>query len=146
MESRSTLLNISLVKKFLRIAFTKFILKNFYRMKRWWREELQRLATTCMNNQTQFWKVLLNEINEKNCSSGVGTCNSFRSKFFARYTSICFKSFLIIAYAFANSFKWSDKMFDLRDKELKYRKKLLLNHYRKSLRISMRFQEMCGLT
>jgi len=37
------------------------------------------------------------------------------------------------------------EMFDLRDKELKYRKELLLNnHYRKSLQSSMSLQDMCG--
>jgi len=34
------------------------------------------------------------------------------------------------------------EMFDLRDKELKYAKELLLNHYRKSVQNSMRLQDM----
>jgi len=34
------------------------------------------------------------------------------------------------------------EMFDLRDKELKYAKELLLNHYRKSWQNSMRLQDM----
>ena len=34
----------------------------------------------------------------------------------------------------------------LRVKELKQRKELLLNHYRKSLQSSIRLQDMCGWT
>jgi len=34
------------------------------------------------------------------------------------------------------------EMFDFRGKELKYAKELLLNHYRKSVRNSVRFQDM----
>jgi len=34
------------------------------------------------------------------------------------------------------------EMFDLRGKELKYAKKLLLNHYRKFVQNSMRLQDM----
>jgi len=34
------------------------------------------------------------------------------------------------------------EMFDLRGKELKYVKELLLNHYRKSLQNSVRLQDM----
>jgi len=34
------------------------------------------------------------------------------------------------------------EMFDLRRKELKYAKELLLNHYRKSVQNSMRLQDM----
>jgi len=33
-------------------------------------------------------------------------------------------------------------MFDLQSKELKYAKELLLNHYRKSVKNSMRLQDM----
>jgi len=36
------------------------------------------------------------------------------------------------------------EMYDFLGKELKYAKKLLLNHYRKSVQISMRLQDMCG--
>ena len=35
------------------------------------------------------------------------------------------------------------EMFDLRGKELKYAKELLLNHYRKSVQ-KLRFRDMCG--
>jgi len=35
------------------------------------------------------------------------------------------------------------EMFDLRDKELKCRKELLLNHYKMLLQSSMRLQDMC---
>jgi len=35
------------------------------------------------------------------------------------------------------------EMFDLRVKQLKCRKKLLLNHYKMSLQSSMRLQGMC---
>jgi len=34
-------------------------------------------------------------------------------------------------------------MFDLRGKDLKYAKTMLLNHYRKSVQKSMRLQDMC---
>jgi len=34
------------------------------------------------------------------------------------------------------------EMFDLRDKELTYAKELLLNHYRKPVQNSMRWQHM----
>ena len=34
------------------------------------------------------------------------------------------------------------EMFDLRSKELKYAKELLLNHYKKSVQNSMRLQDM----
>jgi len=36
------------------------------------------------------------------------------------------------------------EMFDLRTKELKYAKDLLLIHYRKSIQDSMRLEDMCG--
>jgi len=36
------------------------------------------------------------------------------------------------------------EMFDIRGKELKYAKELLLNHCRKSAQNSMRLQDMCG--
>jgi len=35
-------------------------------------------------------------------------------------------------------------MFDIRGNELKYAKKLLLNHYRKSVLNSLRLQKWCG--
>jgi len=35
-------------------------------------------------------------------------------------------------------------MFDLRGKELKYRKELLLNHHKKLLRSPMKLQNICG--
>jgi len=35
------------------------------------------------------------------------------------------------------------EIFDLRDKELKYGKEMLLSHYRKSVENSMRLQDMC---
>jgi len=34
-------------------------------------------------------------------------------------------------------------MFDLRSKELKYAKELLLNHYRKPVQNSVKLQDMC---
>jgi len=52
---------------------------------------------------------LYGAINEINCSSDVGSYDSFRSKLFARSVS-CFKSikqFSLIEYAFANFFKCS---------------------------------------
>jgi len=36
------------------------------------------------------------------------------------------------------------EMFDLRGKELKYRKDLLLNHYKKLLQSPMKLQNICG--
>jgi len=36
------------------------------------------------------------------------------------------------------------EMFELRGKELKYAKELLLNHCRKPTQNSMRLQDMCG--
>jgi len=35
-------------------------------------------------------------------------------------------------------------MSDLQGKELKYAKKLLLNHYRKPVQHSVKLQDMCG--
>jgi len=35
-------------------------------------------------------------------------------------------------------------MFDLRGKELKYAKELLMNHYRKSIQNYIRLQDMSG--
>jgi len=50
---------------------------------------------------------------------------------------------LLIEYAFAKIFSvFLKKMFDLPGKELKYRKELLLNHYKKSLQRSIRLQDM----
>jgi len=43
-------------------------------------------------------------INERNCLSHVGSCNSFLRKLFARDIS-CFNTFSLVQYAFANSFK-----------------------------------------
>jgi len=36
------------------------------------------------------------------------------------------------------------EIFDLLGKELKFAEELLLNHYRKSVQKSIRFQDMCG--
>ena len=56
-------------------------------------------VTVVRNNAALQWA-----INERNCLSDVGTCNSFLRKFFARGIS-CFNSFSLVQCAFANSFK-----------------------------------------
>jgi len=79
---------------------------------------------------------------KKNCSSDIGSFDSFRSKFFVKVIS-CFKSFSLNEYDLRflpNVFLM--EMFDFRGKELKYAKGLLLNHYRKSVQNSMRLQDM----
>jgi len=75
--------------------------------------------------------------------SDKGSFDSFRIKFFAKAIS-CFKSFSqneddlqILPSVFLI------EMFDLRGKDLKYSKKLLLNHCRKSVQSSTRLQDMC---
>jgi len=79
-------------------------------------------------NQTQLLTT-----NETNCSSDIGSFDSLRSKFFAKLIS-CFKSFSLKEYdlPILPSVVLIE-MFDLRVKELKYSKELLLNHYRKSV-------------
>jgi len=84
---------------------------------------------------------LYGAINEINCSRDVGSCDFFRSNFFARSVS---KSFSLMEYAFANfSSVLLIEIFDLRVTELKCRKELLLNHYKMSLQSSMRLQDVC---
>jgi len=81
---------------------------------------------------------------KKNYSGDIGSFNSFRSKFFAKVIS-CFKSFSLNEYDLRIlSSVFLIEMFDVWGKELKYAKELLLNHYRKPVRNSMRFQDMCG--
>jgi len=107
---------------FWEIFSLSLFLKNFSRMKRWWREELQLPVTVKRS--------FLSSYKWKNCSSDIGSFVSFRSKFFAKVISY-FKSF-------------SSNENDLRilQTELKYAKKLLLNHYRKSVPIAMKLQDM----
>ena len=77
-------------------------------------------------------------INDKNCPIGIRSFDSFRSKFFAKLISR-FKSFSLNQYdLWTISSVFLMEMFELRSKELKYTKELLLNHYRKSLQNSMR--------
>jgi len=88
-----------------------------------------RRVTAISNNlYKQSNAVLKGALNETNCSSDVGSCDSFLSKFFARSIS-CSKSFSLIQYVFANSFKsvLLIEMFELDLKELKFPKALLLN-------------------
>ena len=135
------LLNLSLVMEFLKIIFTSFIFEKLLSY-----ESLMtaRDTTTSNNLYKQSNAALQGAMNEINNSSGVGSCDFFWSKFFAKDTPR-FKSFSLIEYAFTNYFKCSsDRKIQLRGKELKYRKELLPNQYRKSLQSSMRLQEMCG--
>jgi len=81
-------------------------------------------------------------MNETNCSSDIGSFDSFRRKFFVKVISH-FKSFSLNEYDLRirpNIFRM--EMFDFRGKELKHAKELLLNHYRKSVQNSMRLQDM----
>jgi len=72
----------------------------------------------------------------------MGSLDSFRSKFIVKVISR-FKSFSQNEYdlRILPSVFMMD-MFDLRGKELKHAKELLLNHYRKSVQNSMRLQDM----
>jgi len=101
--SRSMLLNLSLVMQFLRNVFTNFIFKKLLS-----HETLVMGRATAISNNLceQSNAAVSGNINERNCSTDVGSCDSFRSKFFANGVS-CFRSFSLIEYGFANSFKWS---------------------------------------
>ena len=102
-------------------------LKNLSRMKRRWREDLQLPVTI---------KRSLVAINDKNCSSDIGSFDSFRSKFFAKAISR-FKSFSLNEYDLLKlSSAFLMEMFDRQGKELKYAKELLVHHYRKSIQNS----------
>jgi len=97
-------------------------------MKRRWREELQIPVT--------IKRSLLSSYKWKNCSSDISSFDSFRSKFFVKVISR-FKSFSLNEYnlrILPNVFLM--EMFDFRVKELRHAKKLLLNHYRKSVQNS----------
>jgi len=73
---------------------------------------------------------------KKKCSSNIGSFDAFRIKFFAKVISY-FKSFSLNKYDLRIlSRVFLIEMFDLQDKELKYVKELLLNHYRKSVQNS----------
>jgi len=102
--------------------------KNFSRMKHWWREEWQLPVTI----KRTF----------KNCSSVIGSFDSFRRKFFVKVISR-FKSFSLNEYdlqILPNVFLM--EMFDFRGKELKHAKELLLNHHRKSVQNYVRLQDI----
>ena len=109
-------------------------LKNFSRMKHWWREELQLPATIKRSFSSSYkWQ-----------------------KLFERYTQLrLFPKQILLPKLFyvLNHFHLMNmnceffqvflmEMFDLQGKELKYAKELLLNHYRKSVQNSMRSQDM----
>jgi len=95
-------------------------------------------VTDTSNNQTQPFVA----INEKNCSSGIDSFDSFRSKFFVKVISR-FKSFSLNEYDLRIlPHVFLMEICDFRDKELKHVKELLLNHYRKSVQNSMRLQDM----
>jgi len=84
-------------------------------------------VTAASNNQTQ-----LVFINETNCSSDIGSFDFFPKQFFAKVIS-CFRSFSLNEYDLRIlSSVYLIEMFDLRGKELKYAKELLLNFCRKS--------------
>ena len=92
-----------LVMEFLRIVFTNFVFEKIIS-----HEALVTGRVTAISNNLykQSNAPLYGAINEIYCSSDVGSCDSFRSKFFARGVS-CFKSFTPIEYAFTNFFKCS---------------------------------------
>jgi len=128
--------NLSLVMEFLGNVFTNFIFKNIFRMKHWWREELQLPVS--------IKRTFLIAIHDKNCSSGIRSFDSFRSKLFAKVIS-CFESFSLNEYDLLTVSSVSRmEMFDLRGKELKYAKELLLNHCRNSVQNSVRLHDMCA--
>jgi len=92
---------------------------------------------------------------KKNCSSHVGSFDSFRSKFFAkvisRFKSLSLRDIyeLKISLFSLNEYDlrilssvFMIEMFDLRGKVLKYAKELFLNHYGKSVQISVGLQDM----
>jgi len=122
--------------EFLGNVFTNFIFEKFSRLKHWWREELQLPATIKRSFLSSYkWQKLFER-------HTVRSFDSFRSKFFANVISR-FKSFSRNEYdLWILSSVFLMEMFDLRDKELKYAKELLLNHYRKSVQNSMRLQDM----
>jgi len=88
--------------EFLRNVFANFIFEKLSD------EALVTGRVTAISNNLykQSNEPLQGAVNEINCSSDVGSCDSFRNKFFARSVS-CFKSFSLIEYAFANFFKCS---------------------------------------
>jgi len=100
-ERRALLLNLSLVVEFLRNVFTNSIFEKILS-----HEALVTGRATAISNNLykQSNAPLWGAINEINCSSDVGSCDSFRSNFFASSVS-CFKWFSLIEYAFANFFK-----------------------------------------
>jgi len=81
-------------------------------------------------------------VNKKKCSSNIGSFDSFRSKFLVKVISR-FDSFSLNEYdlLIVSSVFLMD-MFGLRGKELKCAKELLMNYYRKSVKNSMRLQDM----
>ena len=128
--------NLSLVLELLGNVFTNFIFEKFLSHEALVTERV----TGTSNNQTQLlssykWQKLFERCNLR-------SFDSFRSKFFAKVISR-FKSFSLIEYdlwIFPSVFLM--EMIDLRGRELKYAKELLLNHYRKSSQNSMRLQDM----
>jgi len=94
-------------------------------MKHWWREELQLPVTI---KRSFFLSTVA--INHKNFSRDIRSFYSFRSKYITKVIS-CLKSFSLTQYhLWSLSSVFLMKMFDLRGKELKYAKELLLNYYR----------------
>jgi len=97
-ESKSMLLNLSLVMKFLRTVFTKCIFEKLLSHETLVMVELELSVSSCMNNQTQICKVLYKwkKLFER--------CRDLRllPKQILCQRCSCFKSFSLIEYAFTN--------------------------------------------
>ena len=126
--------NLSLVMEFQGNIFTNFIFETFIS-----REALVTgRITATSNNQTRLlssykWKKLFERYTQLRLFPKQIICQRLSR----------FKSFSLIQYGlWILSSVFLIEMFDLRGKELKYVKELLLNHYRKSVQNSMRLQDM----
>jgi len=102
-------------------------LKNFPRMKRWRRKELQLPVIIKRSFLSSYkWKKLFERHRQ---------LRILPKQIFAEIIS-CFKSFSLNEYELRIlSSVFLIEIFDLRGKELKYRKELLLNHYRNPCKI-----------
>jgi len=70
--------------------------------------------------------------------------NPSQANYLPKLFQVFTKSFSLIEYdLWILSSVFLIDMFDLRGKDLKYAKTMLLNHYRKSVQKSMRLQDMC---
>jgi len=100
-------------------------LKNFSRMKRWWRKELQLPVTIKRNFLSSYkWKKLFERYRQLPLLPKQILCQSYFT------FQIIFTNWIW----FVNSFKcFPMERSDLQGKELNYAKELLLNHYKKSV-------------